>query len=990
MSSLKENPVSPASFPHHSLRPRLLKLAAVIAMTAAAGAALAAHPGKVDAGPSLADRVYANAGQPGESFDGFIVYYRNDAPAGAEKSAAAARTRKTLDADLSRVAKASGISARHERQLATGGHLVRLENKRLAGEQARAWMAELAANPDVVAVEPNARVFPLLVTNDPYFHLQWGLSDPLGGISANSAWDTSTGTGIVIAVVDTGSTPHPDLDARTVAGYDFISSAETARDDNGRDDNPNDEGDWAEAGDCGPGEPGSNSSWHGTHVAGIAAAQANNGIGVAGVAFDAKVQHVRALGRCGGTLADIADSIIWAAGGQVPGIPTNATPARVINLSLGGEGTCGPTYQSAIDLANNRNSVVIAAAGNDNEHLNEHRPANCAGVLTVGASNRAGSRASYSNFGERVDLSAPGGDCEDCESDVQDLILSTLNSGEQTQNDAGYYYMAGTSMATPYVSGVAALVLARKGSLTPAEVRTLLRDTAKPFPSHCVGGCGVGLLNAEAAVRAAANQAISRLPISVTRTGVGAGKVTSSPNGIDCGNRCSTQFNKGAAVTLTATPATGSVFSGWSGACSGAAPTCTLTADHAHSALAQFKVPVTGLSRGQSVASLSGQGGMARMYSLHVPSGSGTLKFRLSGGTGDADLYVRHGAEPTESDYDCRPYLHGNNEVCEFTAPLAGPYYVMVKGAPDYADAALNAHYVVGPGGGRTVGVDAPMTGISAPAGGGRYFKIDVPQGATNLWVTTRGNQDLDLFMRRGGIPAPDWSEEFVSGNPSGNEEIHIPNPQRGMHYLLMYAYDSYSNATLRVGYTVAGKQIVISQAGLGAGTVAVRRVATGSVISTCAGFPCSAGIPEVTFDLVATPSTGSNFSGWTPSECDSVTSLGDCRVRASRVRPVTAHFTGAPTQPTITVNAVGEGSGMVLVRTPGSDAPLATCTSFPCRIAPSATTYELVAIAAPGSRFTRWISPTMGVPACTSATAEGYCRLQPTASMSVTVNFTH
>ena len=80
----------------------------------------------------------------------------------------------------------------------------------------------------------------------------------------------------------------------------------------------------------------------------------------------------------------------------------------------------------------------------------------------------------------------------------------------------------------------------------------------------------------------------------------------------------------------------------------------------------------------------------------------------------------------------------------------------------------------------------------------------------------------------------------------------------------------------------------------------------------------------------------------------------------------------------------------MVLVRTPGSDAPLATCTSFPCRIAPSATTYELVAIAAPGSRFTRWISPTMGVPACTSATAEGYCRLQPTASMSVTVNFTH
>lgn len=980
---------------NHTLSPRpilrrTLLLTAAFACASAAGAAPAADLGQTSPPEALASRVHFNAGYPGEAFDGFIVYYRNDAPVGQEKSSAAQRTHKAIDADLSRMAKSFGIGARHERQLATGGHLLQLQGRRLAGEDANAWMAALAANPDIISIEPNARAYPSLVTNDPYVYLQWGLSDPIGGIAAQAAWDISTGTGIVIAVVDTGSTPHADLDAQTVAGYDFISSAETSRDGDGRDANPNDEGDWHESGDC-PGAPGAaSSSWHGTHVAGIAAAQANNSTGVAGVAFGAKVQHVRALGRCGGTVADIADSIIWAAGGTVPGVPANANPARVINLSLGGEGACGTTYQNAVDIANSRNAVVIAAAGNDNVNASGSRPANCSGVLAVGASTRSGTRASYSNFGERVDLSAPGGDCEDCENDYQDLILSTLNDGDQTQGSATYSYMAGTSMATPHVAGVAALVMARRGSLSSAEVRTLLRDTAMPFPNHCTGGCGVGIVNAEAAVRAAANQAITRMPISVTRIGNGSGKVTSSPNGIDCGTRCSTRFNKGTSVTLTATPTAGARFAGWSGACSGQSATCTLTADHAHAALASFKVPVTGLSRGQTVSGLSGTSGMARMYSLHVPSGSGPLKIRLSGGTGDADLYVRRGSEPTETDFDCRPYLHGNNELCEFPAPLAGIYYILIQADSDYAGAQLTAHYVAGPGGGLTLSPDVPRTAISAPAGGGRYFKIDVPQGATDLWVTTRADDDLDLFMRRSGVPSPDWNEEFVSGNSSGNEAIYVPNPQRGMHYILLHAYEDFSNATLRAGYTIAGKRVVVTHSGLGAGTVSVRRVATGVVASTCAGFPCTVGLPEATFDLIATPSTGSIFQGWITSECDSITSSGACRMKITRERPVTARFGNTPSKPVVTVNRVGEGSGVVLVRTPDNDAPLAVCTQFPCRISPVATRYELVAIAAPDSRFTRWIGPTMGVPACSEITDEGYCRLQPTASTSVSVNFTH
>ncbi|HRQ35594.1 MAG TPA: PPC domain-containing protein, partial [Chiayiivirga sp.] len=429
-------------------------------------------------------------------------------------------------------------------------------------------------------------------------------------------------------------------------------------------------------------------------------------------------------------------------------------------------------------------------------------------------------------------------------------------------------------------------------------------------------------------------------------------------------------------------------FVGWSGACSGSGSACTLAANQAHAALAHFKVPVTGLSRGQATADLSAQGGLARMYSLHVPSGSESLRIRLSGGSGDADLYVRHGTEPNESQYDCRPYLHGNNELCEFPAPLAGIYYIMIKGAPDYSGARLFAHYALGPQGGRTVSADVPMTGISAPQGGGRYFKVDVPQGATDLWITTRASRDLDLFVRRGGVPTPDWNEQFVSGNPAGNEEIYIPNPQRGMHYILLHAYESFSGASLRAGYTVAGKRIVMTHSGLGAGTVAMRRVATGATAATCAGFPCTVGLPDATFDLIASPSTGSAFSGWIASQCDSITPQGDCRMRVSSERPVSVGFSGAPSKPVVTLNTVGEGSGVVLVRAAGGDAPLAVCTAFPCRIAPTATTYELVPIAAPDSAFTRWISPTMGTPACASITAEGYCRLQPTVATSVTANF--
>src|SRR5690606_31257016 len=155
------------------------------------------------------------------------------------------------------------------------------------------------------------------------------------------------GNGVVVAVLDTGITRHGDLDANVLPGYDFISDAGKANDGDGRDNDPSDPGDWVTLNQCPGGNRAENSSWHGTHVAGTIAAVTNNAKGVAGTAFGARILPVRVLGTCGGYDSDIADAIVWAAGGSVSGVPTNANPAEVINLSLGGGGACGRTSQNA-------------------------------------------------------------------------------------------------------------------------------------------------------------------------------------------------------------------------------------------------------------------------------------------------------------------------------------------------------------------------------------------------------------------------------------------------------------------------------------------------------------------------------------------------------------------------------------------------------------------------------------------------------------------
>ncbi|MEC8444381.1 MAG: S8 family serine peptidase [Pseudomonadota bacterium] len=341
-------------------------------------------------------------------------------------------------------------------------------------------------------VEPDIHVTTQLVPNDPFFSQQWGLFSDAAGINVQAAWDMTQGAGAVIAVADTGYVPHPDLNNNLLPGYDMISSANSARDGNGRDNNAVDEGDYTTFWTCGY---TSNSSWHGAHVAGIANASGDDGTGMIGVAPQAKHVPVRVLGTCGGSLSDIADGVLWAAGLPVSGLPTNPNPADVINMSLGGGGSCPGFMQDAIDAATAAGSVVVVAAGNENTNASGSVPANCNNVITVASLGVDGSRASYSNYGSVVDVAAPGGG-------NGDGILSTVDSGTQGRAGASYAKYQGTSMAAPQVAGVVALMRSANPALSPADIETILKDTARPFTGTC-NQCGTGLVDAHAALLAA-------------------------------------------------------------------------------------------------------------------------------------------------------------------------------------------------------------------------------------------------------------------------------------------------------------------------------------------------------------------------------------------------------------------------------------------------------------------------------------------------------
>jgi serine protease len=416
---------------------------------------------------------------------------------------------------LSELEAAAGISLQYLRPMGADYHVLKLP-QRLPVREVATIANRLTQVEGVAEAEPDrilslltdsSPAAPNLIPNDTLWNQMWHLHytpNTSEGINAAAAWNISTGSAsTVVAVLDTGILVHNDLAGRTVPGYDFIHDPWTANDGDGRDPNPADPGDWVSANACGFSHPAQSSSWHGTHVAGTIGAATNNGVGIAGVNWQAKILPVRVLGRCGGYTSDIIDGMRWAAGLSVSGVPANANPAKVLNLSLGGPGSCSSAQQTAINQIVAAGSVIVVAAGNSNQNVSGFNPANCSNVIAVAATNRTGNRAFYSNYGSLVKISAPGGETS---SVAGNGVLSTLDSGTTTPNNSHTYtFYQGTSMAAPHVAGVASLILGLRPTYTPAQVLSLLQTTARPFPagSSCnTTNCGTGIVDAYRALNA--------------------------------------------------------------------------------------------------------------------------------------------------------------------------------------------------------------------------------------------------------------------------------------------------------------------------------------------------------------------------------------------------------------------------------------------------------------------------------------------------------
>jgi hypothetical protein len=420
----------------------------------------------------------------------------------------AAKSALAHGARVAKVAAASGLTLEHVRSMALDADVVIAHD-----DDARRAVETLRANPDVewVDIDRRRHAEQAAPVNDQFVSAQRYLTNAGGSISAFSAWDTTHGSSsVTVAVLDTGYRPHAGMTGRFLAGFDMISDPVTANDGDGRDADATDPGDFVLAseatGDCGV----RNSSWHGTGVAGIIAANTNDGIWTAGIDWQAKILPVRVLGKCGGYDSDIIDAIAWAAGLRVPGVPANATPAQVINLSLGGGESCPSYYPAVIQaaLAGGVTRAIVAAAGNESDDVAHHAPASCGGVIAVASTTAiSGNLARYSNFGTGITLSAPGGTY------VAALPQNTLvlsNTGTTMPEDDTVNSEGGTSFSAPMVSATISLMLAVAPALTPDEIVSILKATAKPFPggSNCTTAiCGAGILDAGAAVRAATSLA---------------------------------------------------------------------------------------------------------------------------------------------------------------------------------------------------------------------------------------------------------------------------------------------------------------------------------------------------------------------------------------------------------------------------------------------------------------------------------------------------
>src|ERR1700742_2083931 len=502
-------------------------------------------------------------------------------------------------ADIGALTARTGVAVRGSRQFAPDMHVVYLA-KTLYGEDVATALEKLRADPAVAFAEIDGRRYAHTLPSDPLFvptataSGQWFMQTPSSAMptsdaaatDAVSAWGLTQGsTGTVIADVDSGIRfDHPDLlraglGGRLLPGYDFVGqdldasnsaplgSFLIANDGDGWDPDPSDPGDWIDSGDLANTKvfPSANcstenSSWHGTRVMGVLGALTNNDVGIAGMTWNPYLLPVRALGKCGGLDSDIIAGIMWSVGMTVfdeqdNPVPANPYPADIVNLSLGGTGTCPNSYKNLVTQLTSMGVLVVASAGNESGPVDI--PANCPGVLAVAGLRNVGTKVGYSSLGPEVGIGAPAGNCVNTAAGSPCLrsIDTTTNEGATTPGASSYTDQInsnlGTSFSAPIVTGVAALMRSVNANLTPAQLIARIKASATAYPqpagvAQCVVGytsqvecacttttCGAGMVNAFKAVTAALNPiAAVKIPAGFT---TGSATLDASGSAAACG-----------------------------------------------------------------------------------------------------------------------------------------------------------------------------------------------------------------------------------------------------------------------------------------------------------------------------------------------------------------------------------------------------------------------------------------------------------------------
>ncbi|WP_417446090.1 S8 family peptidase [Kangiella sp.] len=514
---------------------------------------------------------------------------------------------------------------------------------------------KLAQDPNVLLVEED-QIISLNATQN---NATWGIDRvdqrnlPLSGTYTYN----TTASNVNAYIIDTGIlNSHSEFGGRSVSGIDTVDNDNDATDCNG----------------------------HGTHVAGTV------GGSTYGIAKSVNLIGVRVLNCSGsGTLSGVIDGIDWVA--------NNHTKPAVANMSLGGGASS--SIDTAVANLVSAGVTVVVAAGNDNSSACNYSPAREPSAITVGSTTSSDSRSSFSNYGSCLDIYAPG----------SSITSAWSNGGTNT--------ISGTSMASPHVAGVAALYLADNPTATPSQVDTAITDAATP--------------------------------------GVVSDAKSGSPNLL--------------------------LYSLFDGTPPPPPP------------------PGDELENGVSVT-FSGAQYSETDYTFEVPSAASNVSFDMSGGTGDADLYVKFGSEPTTSSYDCRPYRNGNNESCDFSAQT-GTYYVMVRGYTSFSNVSLVATHDGDdtnppPGGGSET-----HENLSGASGSWTHFYVDIPAGMSSLDVQMSGGSgDGDLYVRRGAQPTTSSYDcrPYRWGN---NETCSFSNPAQDRWYISIRGYSSYSSVTLQIDW---------------------------------------------------------------------------------------------------------------------------------------------------------------------------------------------